>query len=69
MNKENKNFDFQIIFFTLSNINIHQLINSRIVSLNLIPKNLSIDNIQITFRHLNDTNQIPICVYLKNNKK
>jgi len=42
-------------------------IHSRIVHLNFIPKNISIDNIQITYRHLNKTNQIPICVYLNNN--
>lgn len=60
---------FQVIFFTLSNIKTHQLINSRIVNLNLMSKDKSIDNIHITFRHLNQTNQIPTCVYLKNNEK
>ncbi len=69
INKRSENFDFQIIFFTISNINPNQLINSRIVHLNLISKNFSIDNIQITFRHLNETNQIPTCVYLKYNEK
>ncbi len=55
-----------ILFFTISNLHTHQFFNSRIVSLNILPNNNSIDNLQIIFRHLNNTNQIPICVSLKN---
>jgi hypothetical protein len=63
------NVEFQFIFFTISNININHLINSPIVSLSLIPQNLSINNIHIVFRHLNQSNQIPTCAYLRNIEK
>ncbi|CAF0770589.1 unnamed protein product [Rotaria sordida] len=66
MNEINQNLEYQIIFFTISNININQLLNSQIVYFNLIPKTISIDHIQIIFRHLNQSNQIPVCVHLKN---
>ncbi|CAF1281408.1 unnamed protein product [Rotaria sp. Silwood1] len=66
MNKLDQNLEYQIIFFTISNININQSFNSPIVYLNFIPKIISIDNIQIIFRHLNQSNQIPLCVHLKN---
>jgi hypothetical protein len=62
----NKNEENSILFFTISNLKTHQLFNSRIVSLNILPNNNSIDNLQIIFRHLNNTNQIPTCVSLKN---
>jgi len=69
INEKTQDLDFQLIFFTISNINITQLLNSRIVSLNLLPKDLLIDNIHIIFRHLNESNQIPTCVYLKHTEK
>ncbi|CAF4302769.1 unnamed protein product [Rotaria sp. Silwood2] len=66
MNELDQNLEYQIIFFTISNLNINQSLNSPIVYLNLIPETISIDNIQIIFRHLNRSNQIPICAHLKN---
>ncbi|CAF1118189.1 unnamed protein product [Adineta steineri] len=67
VNSENiPNLDFQLIIFTISNINISGLLNSQIVNLNILPKQVLIDDVQIKFRHLNKSNQIPICVYLKN---
>ncbi|CAF1553969.1 unnamed protein product [Rotaria magnacalcarata] len=65
MNEINQIMDYQIIFFTISNVKINQSLNSLIAYVNLLPKTISIDNIHITFRHLNQSNQIPVCVHLK----
>ena len=51
-----------ILFFTL---NTQTLFNSRIVNLNILSTNLTMEKIEITFRHINHTNQIPTCVDLK----
>ena len=57
--------DKPLLFFTLSNVNTPLIFNSRIVTVNPISwKNISIEQIQITFRHRNTTEQISTCANL-----
>lgn len=70
LNDINPTIDFQTIFFILSNVNNpNRSLNSQIAKLNIIPKSVSIDNIQITFRHLNESSATPMCVHLKNSEE
>lgn len=57
--------DKSILFFTLFNIHTDMNFNSRIVTLNPISStNHSIDQIQITLQHRNNTDQMSTCVNL-----
>lgn len=69
MNEINPNIDYQTVFFTISNVNLNESLNSPIVYVNLLPKTIPIDRVQITFRHLNESTQTPVCVQLKHIQK
>ena len=55
-----------LLFFILSNLHTHPSFNSRVIGLTTLLNNRSIDHLRVVFRHLNNTNQSPTCVSLKN---